>query len=114
MPWGVIRRLPLQIVEQKADYLITLKKNQSGLYEASEELFIKALAFQNSGLNHESFYEDNLSHGREETRAITVLNNIEHLVDPKSKWKNLKSIIKVDSLRVDHKGKVEFEQRYYL
>ncbi len=111
---GCQKKIIEQIVEQEADYLITLKKNQSGLYEASEELFIQALAFHNSGLNYESFYEDNLSHGREETRAITVLNNIEHLVDPKSKWKNLKSIIKVDSLRVDHKGKVEFEQRYFI
>ncbi len=25
-----------------------------------------------------------------------------------------KSIIKVDSLRVDHKGKVKFEQRYFF
>lgn len=29
-------------------------------------------------------------------------------------WKNLNSIIRVDSLRVDHKGKVKFEQRYFI
>ena len=111
---GCQKKIVEQIVKQEADYLITLKKNQSGLYEASEELFIKANRFHNSGLTYEDFNESNLSHGREETRAITVLNNIEHLIDPKSKWKNLKSIIKVDSLRVDHKGKVKFDQRYFI
>jgi predicted transposase YbfD/YdcC len=111
---GCQKKIVEQIVEQKADYLITLKKNQSGLYEASEELFIKALACHNSGLTHQNYYEDNLSHGREETRAISVLTNIENLVDPKSNWKNLKSIIRVDSLRVDHQGKVKFEQRYFI
>lgn len=111
---GCQKKIVEQIIEQDADYLIALKKNQSSLYEASEELFIKALAFNSSGLNPESFSEDNFSHGREETRAITVLNNSSHLVDPKSKWKNLKSIIRVDSLRVDHKGKVKFEQRYFI
>ncbi len=111
---GCQKKIVEQIIEQDGDYLITLKKNQSSLYEASEELFIQALAFHDSGLTYENFNEDNLSHGREETRAITVLNNIGHLVDPESKWKNLKSIIRVDSLRVDHKGKVKFEQRYFI
>jgi predicted transposase YbfD/YdcC len=111
---GCQRKIVEQIVEQEADYLITLKKNQSSLYEASEELFIKALAFHNSGLTYQNYYENNLSHGREETRAITVLNNLQNLIDPDSNWTNLKSIIRVDSLRVSHQGKVEFEQRYFI
>lgn len=111
---GCQKKIVEQIVEQEADYLITLKKNQVALYKASEELFIKVNGFHNSGLHSENFYQDNLSHGRQETRAITVFNNSSHLVDPESKWKNLKSIIKVDSLRVDHKGKVTFEQRYFI
>ena len=78
------------------------------------ELFIKALAFHNSSLTYQDYYEDNLSHGREETRAITVLNNLQNLIDPDSNWTNLKSIIRVDSLRVSHQGKVEFEQRYFI
>ena len=55
---GCQKKIVEQITEQKADYLITLKKNQSGLYKASEELFIQALTFYNSGLTNESFYED--------------------------------------------------------
>ena len=66
---GCQKKIVEQIIEQDADYLIALKKNQSSLYEASEELFIKALAFNSSGLNPESFSEDNFSHGREETSA---------------------------------------------
>ena len=110
---GCQKKIVEQIVDQEADYLIALKKNQNSLYEASKELFIKALAYNNSGLTYQDYYENNLSHGREETRAITVLNKIEHLVDT-TQWKNLSSIIKVDSLRVDHQGKVKFEQRYFI
>jgi predicted transposase YbfD/YdcC len=47
-------------------------------------------------------------------RTITVLNNLQNLIDPDSNWTNLKSIIRVDSLRVSHQGKVEFEQRYFI
>jgi hypothetical protein len=51
---GCQREIVNQIVEQKADYLITLKKNQGGLYQRVDDLFKEVLFNGQLGYENEN------------------------------------------------------------
>ncbi|ACK72289.1 transposase ISAs1 family protein (plasmid) [Gloeothece citriformis PCC 7424] len=111
---GCQRKIVDEIVKQEADYLITVKKNQSSLYKILEELFKPTLNSKNLPPNAQVDCEDNWDHGRDERRDVTVLNNIQPVTDLSSKWKNLKSIIKVEYVQFDSKGKMKYNRRYFI
>ena len=101
------------ITEQNADYIITLKKNQSSLYKNVEQLFKEAIRTGFQGIEHSAYQTREENHGREALRHYLMLTDIDERVDPTHKWSSLKSIGLVESVRtVD--GKTTVETRYYI
>ena len=110
---GCQKEIVKLIAEQDADYVISLKKNQSSLYKNVEELFKSAIRTGFQDIEHSAFQTREQAHGREEIRRYLMLTNITERVDPDHKWQKLKSIGLVESVRtVD--GKTTVETRYYI
>ena len=98
-----------KIVEKKANYVLGLKGNQSTLHDNVALLFTnkpKNMAFL-------SCIEHDKGHGRFETRQCTVSEDIDWLKTEHPHWKNLKSIVEIESTR-EIKNKISVEKRYYI
>jgi predicted transposase YbfD/YdcC len=102
-----------QIREGGGDYIITLKKNQGGLYERVKALFKEALVKQYQGFTFSSHRTSEKEHGREETRYCMMLSDVQSQIDPAGKWQDLLSIGRQDSMRVVN-GKTTIETRYFI
>ncbi|NJO97721.1 MAG: ISAs1 family transposase [Pleurocapsa sp. CRU_1_2] len=111
---GCQTKIVNQIANQKADYLITLKKNQPGLYERVENLFNLALSEDKNGYLSSKYTRCESSHGRTEQRQYHVLNDIRELVDSTKKWSNFNSAIRVEYSRQLKNGKIKLENRYFI
>jgi predicted transposase YbfD/YdcC len=111
---GCQKKIVNQIIEQKADYLITLKNNQPGLYERVDELFQLVLSQDKTDLKSSNYTVFKSSHGRTEKRSYHVLNNVSEIVNQEQKWSELNSIVRVEYLRQSKKGKTKLENRYYI
>ena len=109
---GCQRGIAKKIVEKKADYVLALKGNQSSLRE-DVELFAaeqKANGFKDTKISrHETVDGD---HGRIETRAYTVIHDIDWLQE-RHDWPGLKSVTIVESTR-ETGNKIERETRFYI
>ncbi len=110
---GCQKEIVKLISEQGADYIITLKKNQSSLYKNVEQLFKEAIRTGFQGILHSAYHTREQAHGREEIRRYLMLTDIQERVDPTSKWSNLKSIGLVESVQTVN-GKTTVETRYYI
>ena len=110
---GCQKEIVKQIAEGGGDYVIALKKNQSGLYERVEALFKEALIKQYQGFTFSSNRGSKPAHGREETRYCMMLSNIQEQVDPEGKWLRLQSIGRQDAMRVVN-GKTTIKTRYFI
>ncbi len=104
---GCQTKIVSQIANQKADYLITLKKNQPGLYKRVDELFKLALSDCKNEYLSSKYTKCESSHGRTEQRQYHVLNDIRELVDSSKKWSNFNSAIKVEYSRRLKNGKTK-------
>lgn len=93
--------------------VITLKKNQGGLYERVEALFKEALTKRYQGFIFSSTRGAEQGHDREETRYCMMLSDIQNQIDPEGKWQALVSIGRQDAMRVV-KGKPTIETRYFI
>jgi len=106
-----------KIVEKNGNYLLAVKENQKGLYEATEELFRRSSTRAQHGLPKSEYTENEKgSHGRDESRSCRVLY-LEKEVDffPQSDWPDIYSLIRVQSERVMRStGEVSTEVRYYI
>lgn len=111
---GCQTKIVSQIANQKADYLITLKKNQSGLYKRVDELFKLALSDNKNEQFSSNYSVCESSHGRTEQRHYHVLNDIRELVDSSKKWSNFNSAIRVEYSRQLKNGKTKRESRYFI
>jgi predicted transposase YbfD/YdcC len=89
---GCQKEIVKLIAEQDADYVITLKKNQSNLYKNVEQLFKSAIRTDFQGIEHSAYQTREQAHGREEIRHYLMLTDITERVDPNYKWQKLKSI----------------------
>lgn len=109
---GCQRAIARQIIDQTADYVLALKGNQSALQE-DVRLFVaeqKARDYADTMISqHESVDGD---HGRIETRATTVIHDVEWL-QKRHQWPALKSIVIIDSTR-EIGSKTEREIRYCI
>jgi predicted transposase YbfD/YdcC len=111
---GCQTKIVNQITNQKADYLITLKKNQSGLYKRVDELFEQALSEQKNKQFSSNYSVYESSHGRTEQRHYHVLNEIRELVDSSKKWSNFSSAVRVEYSHRLKTGKIKRESRYFI
>jgi len=79
------------IIKQDADYILAVKDNQKQLYQEIEDEFRFGKAIK-------THIHQDLGHGRIETRKCSVIDTFE-FIENIDKWENLKSIIKVESIR---------------
>lgn len=101
------KRISETIVDKGADYVFSLKGNQSKLHDDVQ------LYFQN--LDEVAFdYHETIDaeHGKIETRKYRAVSDISWL-QGKEDWKNLKTICMVERER-QFKGKTEIETSYYI
>ncbi|NJL80281.1 MAG: ISAs1 family transposase [Richelia sp. SM1_7_0] len=101
------------ISQKNADYIIALKKNQKNLYENVELLFKEAISKRCEGFSASHYSTSESGHGRDEIRNYLMLSDISNQIDSDNKWKNLKSIGMVESVRTEN-GKTTVETRYYI
>lgn len=112
---GTQRAIAAQIIEQKGDYVLALKKNQGSLYENVEDSFRLAQQeqFRDVAVHFEESVEK--AHGRREMRKHWIIDDVEQLsyLDEEGRWQGLQAIGMVQSER--HIGEhVERKTRYYL
>jgi|GEM_PF-1717028 len=110
---GCQREIVKTIIENGGDYVITLKKNQGGLYDSVEELFKDAVMAKYQGFTHSDYRYRDSKHDRKEIRYYSVLNHLKEQVDIEDKWLDITSVGKVDYVRtVD--GVSKMESRYFI
>lgn len=97
-----------KIIEKKADYILAVKLNQKQLYQDIEDEF----RFDKSNNTSTSI---ELNHGRIETRTCSIITTFQHIQNIE-KWKNLKTIIKIESVREfkNSDKKKQTATRYYI
>jgi len=96
-----------KIREKKANYIIAAKKNQKELSEQIEKKF-------NITKPSSKCTDTEADHGRIETRTCSVINDLKFMDDIEN-WKDLKSIIKIESERfIKLDGKTQRQTRYYI
>lgn len=109
---GCQRAIAQQIIDQKADYVLALKGNQTSLHDdvrllATEQ---KARLFADTTISrHETLDGD---HGRIETRTATVIHDVKWL-QQRHQWPALKAIIIIESTR-EIGARTECDTRFYI
>jgi len=97
-----------QIIDQKADYMLSLKGNQGNLHKDVK------LVFESENTCPAVGYESyDVGHGRIETRTVRASSDIEWLKEQNPKWAGLKSIIAVTAKR-ECNDKITEETRYFI
>jgi predicted transposase YbfD/YdcC len=107
-----------QIVEQGADYVLALKDNHEHLHTRVRSAFADADAAVGTALplaNLEAHTAIEKDHGRIERRRCRAIGDPAYLafIDPDRTWKNLKSVVCIESTRRIGDS-VTTEARHYL
>jgi predicted transposase YbfD/YdcC len=105
---GTQKEIAERIIDNDANYILVVKGNQAQLLEnvVDEFNFAKQL--------DKSIHED-FGHGRIETRTCSVITDFK-FIENEGQWKDLASIIKVESVREFKNSDKETEKatRYYI
>ena len=102
-----------EIIRKKAEYVIGLKGNQSGLLEYAELLY-EGIRKDPGLYDVKSIVTRNKGHGRQEVRSYYLSTELSGLHQLKE-WKGLKAIGMVHSIVTDIKtGEVTEAYRYYI
>ena len=96
-----------QIIQQKGDYVLSLKGNQGGLHDDVKMWFTSTRAPAVGSVEIDSGY------GRIETRAVRVSDNIGWLRERHPNWMGLRSIIAVSATR-EFNDRTETDTRYFI
>ena len=98
-----------QLIQNKgADYIFSLKGNQSSLHEDIQLFFKDEASLKNGSV----YQEIDGGHGRIETRTCSVTQEIQWLHENHT-WPGLSSIIQIQS-EVEKNGKTTSETRFYI
>src|ERR1700730_1461825 len=109
---GCQKAIAQKIVDQGADYVLTVKENQEHLLEDLQRRFEQAFDTDFAGLEHDSYERRDRGHGREEYRCYTVLRGTEGLRHGEQ-WAGLTTIGMCYSERTV-KGEMTTEVRYFI
>jgi len=103
------------IIDQEADYVISLKGNQGTLHRTVEDLFAYADQVNFREVAHAVHQTVDASHGRVEIRRYTTIFEPEFItyLNPNHKWAGLHTMGKVETERRQGE-KVSLETRYYI
>ena len=96
-----------KIREKKTDYILAVKGNQPQFYND----ILSSFSLLKAKELHSSIEID---HGRIETRKYSLINDLKYISSAKE-WKNIQSIVKVESERIIKKtGETSKEIRFYI
>lgn len=97
-----------KIISKQADYILAVKDNQKQLHQNIQDEFRFSKAIKTST-------DLDLGHGRIETRTASVITDFK-FIEKDNKWKALKSIIKIESIREfkNSDKPTENATRYYI
>lgn len=105
---GCQREIASKIIDNHGNYILAVKDNQKELHESIQADFIFSKQVQQDTTI-------DYGHGRIETRTCSVITDFKHIKNPE-KWKNLRSIVRIESTRV-FKNSLKEDQtavRYYI
>ena len=106
---GTQKEIVSQIVNKKADYVLSLKRNHKNLYDDV------ALFLDDKEVIYDEYEHTDAAHGRIEVRNCKVIKDIKWLKERYPEWENLNSITQINSIRIDKKTLKEQRQtRYYI
>jgi predicted transposase YbfD/YdcC len=109
---GCQKAIARTIVEQEADYVLTLKANHGLLYEEVQRFFAWARQRQFQDVPHQSYHTLDGQHGRLEERRYWLVSDLAWLTE-QSEWAGLQSLGMVERQRTVA-GKTTMEVHYYL
>lgn len=109
---GCQKKIAAAIIEKGADYVLSLKGNQSTMAEEVQLFFDGALETNWRDIPHDTYQTINKDHGRIETRRYAVTPEVAWFADLKE-WKGLKSFGLVVSERQTRDGATS-EYRFYI
>lgn len=112
---GTQKKIAKKIREKKADYVLSLKGNQSTLHDDISLFLSTEIEKKHNGKPCQIIdqYEDyDKGHGRVEHRLCYVTDQLDWL-EQRSKWCDLKTVVLLES-RVTVNGKMTVEQRYFI
>lgn len=103
------------IVEQNADYLLSVKGNQGHLYDDIEFLFACAEGNEFQGIDSDHVQTVSQGHGRIETRDCWIIDDPTQIAFIRNhcKWANLQTIVMIRTIR-QLDDKVESSIRYFI
>jgi predicted transposase YbfD/YdcC len=109
---GCQREIAAKIISKEADYILALKGNQGSLRKDTELFMTEqaAVDYANTTVTYHKSVEK--SHGRIETRRVTVCTDIDWLKADHN-WPGLKSIVMVQYHAI-LQDKTRAETRYYI
>lgn len=102
---GTQTKIAEKIIDNKADYILSLKGNQKELLAQVESCFHRQGPDSKDQVTEKG-------HGRIETRICEIITNL-GFVDNREHWKGMKTIVKITAHR-DTGKKQETETRYYI
>ena len=112
---GCQQEIAKQIIQQKANYILALKGNHSGMQGELEAWWHKCEREVLSKDNHAEYKEISSGHGRIETRVCQQLLIDKTWLEKTYQWSGLKSIIKVTAQVHDKSTSQETtETRWYI
>jgi predicted transposase YbfD/YdcC len=110
---GCQTEIAAQIIEQEADYVLSLKGNQGTLYEEVEEYFAWAEKIDFKDLEYDYCATLEKDHGRLEGRRCWVTEDTEWFTE-KAEWTGLRSFIMVEAEREVVGQAATVERRYFI
>jgi predicted transposase YbfD/YdcC len=110
---GTQKEIARALVKKGADYILALKGNQSSLHDEVVNCATQAIQYGENGIDFNVMEQSEKGHGRIERRRIYATDKIDFLEEFKKEWKNLKSIVWIESERTVN-GKTTREVRHYI
>ena len=112
---GCQQEIAKQIIKQKADYILALKGNHSGMQSELEAWWHKSERAGLTNSNYDKHTEISSGHGRIETRVCQQLLIDKSWLDKIYQWSGLKSVIQVTAEVHDKSsGTDTIETRWYI
>lgn len=105
-----------KIIDKDANYVLSLKGNQTHLHEDTQAMFQYFEKIQFKDMEHDYFRTVGSQHGRLETRecwAVSINSWKEHFRTA-HKWTSLQSIVMVRSCRKVGNKEASVEERYFI
>lgn len=112
---GCQKKIASQIISQEADYLLSLKGNQSTLHD-DIKLYIenKVDSEQHKKASFDYYEDTDADHGRIETRRYWVTEEI-NWISQKNQWDGLKSVGMIEYFSENKAtGKTSLDRRFFI